>query len=316
MKPQEETIAYTWSGGGIPFGYSYNQDERVLTPDTREMQILQRIFRMASEGKGAYEITNTLNKEKIESRHGKNWTVTMIRGLLFEPRLEFYSGYYKGKKGNWQPILDQHTREKILQHKSTKEDVSNKQEKKREFLLSGLGVVKCGYCGGSVKSVVVARKNTKQFKYYYCTNRQVSGESICPNSKLVNMEILDKIILSDIKIKISNSETIIKKYIPNEIKRIDAEIEKHRKTLAQTLTSGKVGGKDLQSILLNAELVIKELNSIKERQVSPKKVRNDNKLLIKENVEIIKLYADRVEIIYKYPINAELERMSTISLEN
>ena len=62
-----------WIGGGIPFGYKYDEITSNLTVDKNETQILRMIFTLVKNGLGVNRITNELNNLQYPPRRGREW---------------------------------------------------------------------------------------------------------------------------------------------------------------------------------------------------------------------------------------------------
>ncbi|MEJ5352643.1 MAG: zinc ribbon domain-containing protein [Melioribacteraceae bacterium] len=232
----------------------------------------------------------------------------MILGFLFPPRLKFYLGYDKeGNKGDWEALLDKDTYDKIMKH----QNITEKKERnpRSQYLLSGIGILKCGYCEGAAKAVLVTKPKNKRVLYYLCTNKQISGNSVCPESKAVSMPLIDKLVLTDIKVQYSKKTEILK-LISKEKILIEKEIEAQKASLKKVLDKS-TEYEQLTELLLGFKQRIDELKSTYNKIVEPSLSKNNRKTVM-NNVEEIKLYNDRIEIKYLFPINNSLSHVKQI----
>lgn len=290
-----------WSGGGIPYGYSYDFSQRKLIINPLEAKIVKLIYKLAEGGEGIKAITNYLNQNKFKTRYAKKWNVTLVRGILY--RYKFYQGIgYDGTLGDWQPIIFN----KPIYDQFRKINYPKNVEKinRNEYLLSGFGILKCGYCGGTVKAVVVPKKNSKKFYYYLCTNKQTGGKSLCPKSKLVRMDMVDNIVLLQIKLVTLNS-TLIQKFIKRHNNLLNKQI--------QNLIA------DMQkNTLQNPHMVMEIINKYQGR-ISELKAQivtyqpiahrgRSKRNFILSNISSIKIFNDKLVLKFLYPINSELNQ--------
>jgi len=307
-----ERAMTTWNGGGIPYGYQYDYHIKQLIPHPEEKKILKAIWNLAAQGEGAMSICNYLNAHHIPSRKGKNWTITMILGLLSPARLQFYLGYDKeGNEGNWEPLLDKTVYNKIIKHTKSQNQIKKRKERTK-YLLSGIGLLKCGYCGGLAKAVVVV-KPKKRVHYYLCTNRQTGGQSVCPNSKLVSMPLVDKLVLTDLKVQISKQNEI-KKFIAKEKKLLAEKIET-TKGMLKKLLDQHLNYEALTEKIIEFQKRIDELKTNIDNIIEPSLSNEKTKTIIK-NIEEIKVFTNKLEIKYRFPINSSLSHIKIVEFPN
>jgi hypothetical protein len=310
---------YKWgkTGGSVPYGYIYNSEKNILEPMPNEVQVLQKIFRLAIAGYGGKKIANELNEANIPTRHGAKWSTTTVDGLLTEKRLQFYMGYHidSGKKGDWFPILLKSVYDRI----PVKTDKKKKYQAREKFLLSGHGdLFICGHCNSNVKASVTI-KPQKRILYYLCTRKQINGTSQCPDSKLVRQEIIDKIVLTDLKVQLSRVNeinkfiTTLREFKHEELKNIlGASCNKINKVINKNVLSIA----DLYSLrdVINLQNTIEEYSYFFSDDIFPvlnKRSKNDS---IERNIDQIILYNDRVDIRYRFPINEKLEAVKTFQI--
>lgn len=298
-----------WIGGGIPYGYSYDHETKKLIINSDEAKIVKYIYQLASQDEGIKSITNLLNQQGAKTRYGKNWNITLVKGILF--RYKFYQGIgYDGTRGNWDTLIDDKTARIIARKFFHTSSPKNKLITRQEYLLSAIGILKCGYCGGSVKAVVVKKANNVKFHYYLCTNKQTGGVALCRDSKLVSMSLIDNLVLTDAKVKVSLSNKILT-YIKQEKKLMNDKIK------SMLLSTTKLSNND--NIVNDLDLLQQQISQTKDKlnsitePVSPKGRSKRNFIL--SNINAIKIYSDYLIIQYKYPIDNKLNHETKIVYE-
>lgn len=292
-----------WESGGIPYGYKYNNDKRILEINKKEADTLKIIFSMRKSGFGVNNIADQLNRNKHKTRFGRTFSNNTIYFILRPQRLDFYSGYVDGEKGNWQPIITKAEAEKIKGMLSIR-NKGRSRKHDRKYLLTK--ILRCGYCGSTCKSSNVHKAN-QIYRYYLCTNRQMHGVSQCPESKMLPMEVVEKAVITDIKIKWSkNLKSIFNDYKTFLEKDLRKEIDK-----LKSLPTAEIAE--------HTEIVLQKSRNLSELQFAD--VRFPNKPTIQQTKNIImmttdkiELFRDRIIISYKYPIDKNFRREEIIKL--
>lgn len=307
-----------WSGGGIPYGYRFDDQSSSLIIDESEARVLHEIFRLANMGLGVNKIANELNSMEIQPRRGREWTSTIITYILSPNRLRYYLGIDKNNnEGNWPPLLEINTyielTSKVEKPISLKKPKEHPNEK---YLLTNLGIFKCGYCGGNVKASITTR-DKKRILYYLCARRQNAGVASCSKSKLHRQEKINDLVLGDLNEKTS-------KDIFNLIVRRSDELKKnYQKEVIDIFNVVAKEFNDRAQIDPNVAVEIIEegykaiLNVQKKtnKLLFPQQLqRSDLQKSIRENIEEILLYDETLEIIYNFPIKDNLDQKEVIRL--
>lgn len=296
-----------WKGGGIPFGYHYDSKTKLLLVDPEESKILKIIFELFLKGQGVNLIANYLNERKFFVRRTRRWTSTTISNMLSANRLRFYRGFDdKGLLGSWSPLLNEEDYRTILtlrEKKKIRKD-PHKKSSKEKYLLSGIGLLFCGYCGGRIKSSVTGSGASKKY-YYYCSVRQTSGPFLCREAKLIPMKIVDDIVLSELKTILSKD---ILSQIENNIISYKSDLLHQIKKLSTLYTE------QLNEALLtnpmeaypNYKFGVKNIQEIWEEFVNISSPVNSSGLneqeFIKMNILKILLFNGKIIIEFKFPL--------------
>ena len=92
--------------GVAPCGYRFTADKKHIELDPAEAPTVKSIFTAGQTGKTLHQIADTLNKQGITTRRGKQWSAGSVQVIL---RNRFYVGelQHQGKpiKGNHEPLI-------------------------------------------------------------------------------------------------------------------------------------------------------------------------------------------------------------------
>lgn len=141
-----------------PYGYRSHNRKLVLGPP-EEVEIVRRIFRLRAQGHGCRRIAQALNKERIKSPEGKDWSTRQIlcvvrkrtyigdsvTGIYSRPKFAEKLAEVEVMKGTHEPIIDLQTWEAVRR-------VDGKMTKRRGTVGQGegaplSGLMYCGCCG-------------------------------------------------------------------------------------------------------------------------------------------------------------------------
>ena len=213
------------------FGFLHDsEDKNRWVIDEEAANIVRRIFRMTTEGKGPYQIATILENEKIQSPayylaqrgvgNKKNssfsdpyrWWGATITDIL--SRIEYmghtvnfktYSKSFKNKKripnnvenmaifpNVHEPVIDREIWEKVQKKRGK---VRKRQQKNGERnMFSGLLV--CADCGGNM-GFHFNQKNP-DIQYFNCSNNN-SSRKTCPTTHYIRVDFLEQVVLGEIR---------------------------------------------------------------------------------------------------------------------
>jgi site-specific DNA recombinase len=295
-----------WSGGGIPYGYEYDYKRKRLVVKDEELKVLKKIFDLAIQGAGVKEIANTLNALGLKSRRGKKWSVTVVSALLLPARLKFYRGFDpSGAPGNWEAIISEEEYQKLLKLKDSKV-TPPKVYNRENYLLTNIGILYCGYCGGTAKAVKV-KKTRNLFLYYLCTQKQTRGSSQCPRSKSIPQEIIDNTVIKQIRYYTSSPmrEKIIR-YIEDYRNQLFDSLKNLPSMYQEAIMNNNI------SLLMDNHRRASDLISNTYEKYSdvalPTPPESEDKMqdIILANINKIELLNEEIIITYKFPINQNM----------
>ncbi len=184
-------------GGWAPPPYVYDRAERKPVVDSLQLARMREIWDMA-ERMSAKAIAEKLGKAEIT-----------IRRMISDERLLFYQGLRLDPVSqervtcDWEPVMTPEQAERIRAGRRTRKNTP--MGVPTHALLSGLGILKCGYCGRTIKTWnnSKTRLDGSRLNYYGCQVKNRKGR--CEKSRLIAQKIFeDKVttnmfhVLSDI----------------------------------------------------------------------------------------------------------------------
>lgn len=172
-----------------PYGYEFDEHKNlVIVPE--EAKWVRRIADMYIAGHGYRAIAKWLNENDVQTRRGKIWYSSTIKGILTN---ELYAGtviwgrryYNKNSQMRWRdpsewivhedahpPIYSEEQWTEIT--KRIKRRMPKGGERQMKFRLSGM--LRCGYCGQAMVARHYAnRGRNKDRRAYICSGYQKEG---------------------------------------------------------------------------------------------------------------------------------------------
>lgn len=192
----------------IPYGYSYNRMERTVSIDETEGNNLNTIYAIALESDSLKQILEELRARGITTRHGKSWSVTSLFKLFTKAYLDKYVGQTPGLPA----VISSDLYSKILHSPFFKGDIV-KRAKRKEYLFSGLGRLKCGTCGSKIYISTTTSVKGDPLIYYRCSGNANQGESFCNFSRLHSQHQTDNLIIESISSDFITDQAAFLKYL-------------------------------------------------------------------------------------------------------
>jgi hypothetical protein len=305
----------TWKGGGIPFGYAYENKKLIADKWVRNVFIM--IYNLALKEKlSAREIARRLNERGFKGKRGKAWSYKTVAYLFTPEKIEFYSGFRDGAPGDWEPLITQDMAKKLILLKTV--STAAPRPRKNKFLLPGLGICYCGLCGGPIKSAQSKMKNNEANFYYFCSNKAMYSNSKCPSSRLHRQDIVDGILLDNIlnhSLNIPALKRYNEKYIKVRNSGLEtelAELSVEMSNLNKQKTSAK-SSEQLKEITVRIVALSEKQTKLIEEKLSTfdfTDLRNLHRLSIENKrigllalVKNISLFNDYMDIEYHFPID-------------
>jgi site-specific DNA recombinase len=182
-------------GGMPPLGYDVDSEKNCLKVNQDEAKLVNLIFDrfrlLASAGAVARELnaqgltTKSWKTKKGRQRQGRQWMPDHIYRIL-NNRTYLGEILHKGKSYNGEhpPIVDVETWDKA--HAILESHNSSEKRSASRTVTMGLlkGVLKCGYCGGSMGPTYTQKKDGRRYSYYVCEQDAKRANSICHMKRL------------------------------------------------------------------------------------------------------------------------------------
>ncbi|MGE5679497.1 MAG: zinc ribbon domain-containing protein, partial [Bacillota bacterium] len=213
----------------------------------------------------------------------------------------------------------------ILRHKTSKPDEpkakGSKRKEKSVYLLSELGPTRyikftvCGYCGSTIKTTIANSTKDNKNYYYFCALRHRSGASACPDSTLHRQDTINELVLNDLQETLrKNVKSLFSKYTAYLGEKLRDDLEAYSLQIAK-MSHSKTLERDKITALLNEQLsLMNKSHEIPSFFFSLKDMESKRKS-VRENIKSIILYSDKIELIYRYPIDEKFETKKTIRIE-
>ena len=172
-------------GGSPPLGYNTDGNKKLII-NTKEAEIIEAVFKRYSELGSVKKVAAELNRQGLRSkswiskkgkkRGGQEFNTSHIYRILGNYT---YIGkvLHKGKvyQGEHEAIVSEELWEKV--HAMFKVNMVSTGRSSAYTPLKGL--IRCGYCGGSMTPAYTVNKN-KRYTYFQCLKDSRRGESCCP----------------------------------------------------------------------------------------------------------------------------------------
>jgi DNA invertase Pin-like site-specific DNA recombinase len=185
IKLNEQAKRGFWTGGQVPFGYVYDEEQQGLSPHPTEAATLRRVFELAAKLVSLTEIANTLNDEGLRTRErifkkrdgsrknigGKRFRSDIIRRLILRP---LYAGRVRmnGKEftGKHAALVNDALWERAnAAIRRSRPAPRRFQERDKHFHLLK-GIAHCGSCGRAMIPNASGKLDPdgKPYRYYTC----------------------------------------------------------------------------------------------------------------------------------------------------
>ena len=184
--------------------------------DSVALQVVQRIFDMASKDRGCKEIAKTLNREGFRTSKGELWGRGTVHKVLTN---EAYCGtlVWGGRPGYpairsgeppirvenaWPAIIDRETFQLVQRKMASKSPlVTHPRTVPSFYLLSGFLFCSCGHAmtGHSAKS--------HSYFYYMCSRNFKQGKDAC-DARMLPKEKLERRVIEQLRSKVLTDENL------------------------------------------------------------------------------------------------------------
>lgn len=335
---QGATEAYLngkYAGGGVPAPYVLGKELRRPVVDPAVLPACQRLWRLA-ENHSAKAISEMLGVPHIS-----------VRRAISDKRLDYLQAQRRDKengeiiKCEWEPVLGADQASRI--RSARKNRTTNGNNTKPSALLTGLDVLRCGYCGKTAKSWgnAKARKDGTTLRYYGCSSKSTAGK--CKQSRMISLIIFDEKVIANVFNTVGCLEDLMAHWLSSQsaegfdakLKALEAEEREQQKSidrLALAVAKGTISDEQVVRIRSGIEgslaIVRAEKAKLKSRKITPPDWNSliltreefehldfiDQRRFIALVLDEIRLYSSYAIITYKFPRNSAGERTARIHL--
>lgn len=221
-------------------GYDYHPDDKTITVNPQEAEIVRYIFKRYIEGAGCMVIGKELENLGYQTKRGStHWAESTITGII---RNEKYKGdILMGKtftvdpiskrrlinfgeedkfyiKEHHEPIISEEVFEKaqgILRRRSGAFSCHTKGGKRekfsRQYAFSCMLV--CGFCGGTLTRRSWHAGTEHQKTIWQCVTSTKKGKVNCPESKGIPEEAIEKAFVESYHLLCDNDKDVLEEFL-------------------------------------------------------------------------------------------------------
>lgn len=280
--------------------YGYDILEGKYSINTKEAENIRLMFDLAENGHGYRAISKTLNEKGIRTKKDKEWTPLSVKRVIKNDTLAGTMTYNKRqmkngkmvfrdesewivKLGNHPAIIELEKWKKVIAILESRKP-AKKHADSETYILTGL--VKCGYCGRTMKGST-ARYNRSEKKYIYyrymCSSYQ---RGFGCKYHAVHRDEIETAVINQIKelatysTKEVREVSITSSMGRSEIQEIESDLEKINRRIQKQIeafTSELITPEDLKRASQKAEKERAELQvkmeRIKSREIDMAQVK-------------------------------------------
>lgn len=301
-----------WNGGRVPYGYSYNKEEKLFSLDPEENKIYNKICDTYEQYQSVLYVVRHLNDLGVRTRGGKEWTTTGVYKILTNP---FYTGDYlynvhKDGRGNdkrdsdeWVRIENHHVpsisherfdRIQFVLKRNKRGGVPEGETYIKKNIHIFAGLLRCGKCGSNMSATLDRRRADGWRPSIYACAKHRNNATVCSN-KYISDRVLGPFVLNYIAniIRAKNNvsdftslETLERKLLRGDtFSEVDHINQDGLSDLRELLLSGKSGMEYRPSVVFN-----EQTNSVSEREILEDRRRKKETAL--NRLKALYLYGD------------------------
>ena len=292
-------------------GYDYNPDDKSLSINEEEAEIVRSIYDLYLQGYGTTTIANRLVELGIKNKKGEvSWHTHGVMGII---RNEKYKGdILLGKTFTTDPISkrrlanmgeedqyylrDHHEAivsreiwdeaEKIRLKRSKNkvvETTGNRERYTRQYAFSSM--CECGYCGHKLSRRTRHSSSIYEKSVWHCMNATKNGIKNCPNCKAIDEAILEGAFLDAIGLLAENFDDVLDIVMTTvEESTIDDDSVKKRNQLMKDISSLESKKSRMTDMLIDGTITKEVYDEKLNEFIRKLHVLNEKKLLLDENI--------------------------------
>ena len=307
-------------------GYDYHPEDKSISVNPEEAEIVKFIFDRYIQGYGASTIANELRKlGKLNKKGICKWTDSGVRGII---KNEKYKGdLLLGKTYTVDPIskrrLENRGEEDMFYIEDHHEPIVSKEvwnkaqeicksrykvnanivegcrtKYRRKYAFSSM--CQCGFCGGNYTRRSHCQTREENKPVWKCSYQTKFGKNKCPNSKAIDESVIESAFLEMFQLLADNFEDVLDNVLYNIEEALQKDESKEKLARVQRkLYKLEEQRKKLTDIFIDDKITkeaydekYNELSFKIDRAKKEKNVISDNSLIqksIKERMEEIRL---------------------------
>ncbi len=319
---KETRLKGNFTGGNIIYGYKVENHKIII--DEEKAEVIRFIYEQYSLGTYVKDIIAELNSKRIFNK-GKPFARNTIYNIL---KNEKYSGVYRFKDEIFENMYPAIVPNEIYTKVRNKIDLNKYGKRSTELVYLLRHKLKCGYCGMPISAESGTAKDGSKRHYYKCLGRKRNNGCTKSSVRKETFEnfVLDNVlkvltdskyvdIIIDTLFKMqetqSNTNSIINSLI-KEYKQAENSLNNIMKAIEQGIVNNTTNKrmKELENQLENIDrqiLIEKSKNAFKVSKQALKEffieaLKLEPKRLIDYVIKEIRVYEDKLEIIFNSPI--------------
>lgn len=284
----------TYKIGYPPYGYDWVDGEMVVNEE--QAGIVQAIFDAVLSGSSTGTIADKLNEQGVQTKRGKTWHSTTIRGIIKNEKYigdalfaktytddSFKRRVNRGERNQYvvtehhPPIITKADFEKAQQMiaQNAKSKNIRQEDRKYQNRYSFSGKLRCAECGGAFKRRIQIKNKNEKYIAWACRNH-LKNKNACSMKfirdeqiKTAFMTMMNKLIFSNqllLKPLLAEVRAATYSVDDSQIVSFDAEVEKLNQQLDNLRMFVSKGYIERPTFLKEQNELMKEIQEIESKK--------------------------------------------------
>ncbi|HKM34014.1 MAG TPA: recombinase family protein [Lachnospiraceae bacterium] len=262
-------------------GYDYHQEDKSLSMNEEEAEIVRWIFNRYNQGYGAYTIAKDLTRLGKKNKKGiVKWTDSGIRGIISNEKYkgdlllgktftvdpltkrrldnmgeedQFYiKNHHEAIVSEEEWIMAQEIR-KSRYGKNTSIIEGTREKQSRKFAFSSM--CECAYCGTKFSRRSHHQDTQHKKPVWVCRTAANKGKASCPDSKAIDESILENAFVESFQLLADNFDDILESVLESiEIELSSTDNSERLKRVDKSLATVEAKRKKLTDMLLDDKI--------------------------------------------------------------
>ena len=317
-------------------GYDYHPEDKTITINEEEAEIVRYIFNRYIEGAGSGIILKELNNLGYKTKRGNAWTPSSVIGII---KNEKYKGdvllgktftvdpiskrrlenlgeedrYYIKK--HHEPIISEEVFDKaqeILKKRSSSRirgvQPGKREKYSRQYPFSCK--LECGFCGSNLSRRSWHSNSKHQKTVWQCVTGTKKGKKFCPDSKGIPEKLIEHAFIESYRMLCGDNKDVLDEFIQRVEALSDSTVDKNLRKIDKELQANEAKRKKLLDLWLdggidrtayeekNVELLDRQAKMLKER--AEYQLQKDDEKSLKSRTMEFKKVLEGNEIIEEF----------------